>query len=78
MSDEITTTILRQIRADIAKTNARLDKTNERLDMLVQNSAIMNERLSMVESGLASLAAHMRITIRDVSRRLTKLEKKPT
>lgn len=77
---EITTTILRQIRDAIGK-------SNNRLDALAEQSAITNERLSMLDSGFAELGAQLRIAIRyiktkhdpvitDLLKRVARLEKK--
>jgi hypothetical protein len=63
---EITTTILRQIRDEIVKSNSRLDTlaehaatTNVRLDALAQRAEQTNERLSVVETVLRDVAAQV-------------------
>jgi hypothetical protein len=77
---EITSTILRQIRDEVAK-------SNERLGVLTEQGAVTNERLSMVETGIGSLAAQLITLIRyiktkhdpaitDLLKRVTRLEKK--
>lgn len=70
---EITTTILRQIRDELVKTNSRLDTTNERLDNvttgldnvttrldnLTDEAKGTNERLTVVETVLRDVAAQV-------------------
>jgi hypothetical protein len=67
---EITTSILRQIRdeivktrtelkAEIAKTNERLDVTNERLDVTNERLDVSNERLGVVETVVRECAAQV-------------------
>jgi septal ring factor EnvC (AmiA/AmiB activator) len=63
---ELTTTILRQIRDELVKTNARLDTTNERLDNvtirldnLTDEAKGTNERLTVVETVLRDVAAQV-------------------
>jgi hypothetical protein len=73
--------------SEITSTILRIAKSNERIGVLTEQGAVTNERLSMVETGIGSLAAQLTTLIRyiktkhdpaitDLLRRVARLEKK--
>ena len=77
---EITTTILRQIRDLIEKTNVGLERTNVSVERLEQRMLVSETVLRDVYGQLLALNRHVKsrndAAIDDLRKRVTKLEKK--
>lgn len=78
MSD-LTVRVLQQVRADIAKLDAKVEATNQRIDVLDQRTMVLEHILRDVHAQtilIGRLARKHDVAIEDLRKRVTKLEKK--